>query len=56
MHLVEPCIVHPLFERIFPQELLNMHAGFLKIYFQNINLFSDVQYSVFIDLVFDSES
>lgn len=56
LDLIESGIVHSLFESVLSDQFLDLHAGLLQVYFQKIDLLSQVQHSVLVDVALNPAS
>jgi hypothetical protein len=55
LNLVEPAIIHPLLEGVLSDQLFNVNARLLEVDFEQINLFSQIEYRVLVYLAFYPE-
>jgi len=56
LHLVESSVVHSLLEGVLSDELFNVETGFLEVNFEEVDLLSEVEDGVLVDVVFDPNS
>ena len=50
LHLVQPCVVHPLLEGVLPDELFDLDAALLQVDLEDVDLLPEVEDGVLVDL------